>query len=81
METGRRVEMDYVVGALKMFEFGSLAEATNPTTTSWVDRVKINEEGREFVRCRLVVRDVRPRTEAADLFTKHRDGLRTREHL
>ena len=53
--------------ALKMFEFGPLREVTrarkNPTTTMWVDRVKNDDEGHEFVRSRPVARVLEPRHE------------------
>ena len=50
-----------------MFEFDSWEEATPkggtaPTTTKWIGRVK-DDDGREFVRCRLVARDFKPRRE------------------
>ena len=58
-----------------MFEFGSCEEATSkavkaPTTTKWVDRVKKDDAGNEFVRCRLVARDFKPTREGPrdDLF-------------
>ena len=54
-----REEMNYMVKTLGMLVFGSWEEATSktgkvPTTTKWIDRVKKNDDGREFVRCRLV---------------------------
>ena len=56
--------------SLGMFECGSWQEATSkagkaPTTTKWIDRVKKDDGGREYVRCRLVARDSKlqePRT-------------------
>ena len=41
-----------------------------PTKTKWIDRVKKDDDGREFVRCRLVTRDFKPRREGPrdDLF-------------
>ena len=56
---GGRKDMVFVSEALKMFEFGPLREVTrarkNPTTTMWVDRVKNDDEGHEFVRNRVVI--------------------------
>ena len=34
-----------------------------PTTTKWVDRVKKDDNGKMFVRCRLVARDFKPKHE------------------
>ena len=72
---GREEEMKYTVKTLGMFEIGSWEEATSyagkaPTTTKWIDRARKNDDGREFVRCRLVARDFRPRREGPrdDLF-------------
>ena len=41
-----------------------------PTTTKRIDRVKKDDDGREFVRCRRVARNVKPRREGPrdDLF-------------
>ena len=52
---------------LNMFEFGTYEEATEkggkqPTTTKWVEGKKVDDDGKEFVRCRLVARDFRPRS-------------------
>ena len=57
------------VTTLEMIEFGSCEEATSkagkaPTTTKCVDRGK--NAGNEFVRCRLVARDFKPRREARE---------------
>ena len=54
--------MNYVVKTLRVFEFGSWQEATSkagkaPTTTKWIDQVKKDGDGCEFVRRRLVARD------------------------
>ena len=51
-----------------MLELGSWQEAATragrgPTVVEWVTRVKKFDEGHEFVRCRLVVRDFKPRHE------------------
>ena len=57
-----------------MFEFGSCEEATKAgkaaTSTKWIDQVKKNDDGREFVRCRLVSRRFKPRRKSPmdDLF-------------
>ena len=58
---GREEEMNDKVKTLGMFEYASWHEATSkagkaPTTTKWVDRAKNRDDGREFVRCRLVAR-------------------------
>ena len=37
----------------------------NPTTTKWVDCVKKDDEGQEFLRCRLVARDFKLRHEGS----------------
>ena len=47
---------------LDMFEFGTYKEAVEtggkqPTTTKWVEGWKMGEDGKRFVRCRLVGRD------------------------
>ena len=59
---------------LHVFEIGSWEEAMSnagkaPTTTKWIDRVKKNDDCREFVRRRLMVRDFKPKREG-------REGLR-----
>ena len=71
----REEEMNYMVKTLGMFEFGSWQEGTSkagkaPTTTELIDRVKLDDDGREFVRCRLVARDFKPGREGPrdDLF-------------
>ena len=68
-------ERDDKVKTLGMFEFGSWHEATlkagkAPTTTKWIDRAKKDDDGREFVRCRLVAGDFKPRQKGPrdDLF-------------
>ena len=67
--------MNYMIRTLEMFEFGSWKDATSKaskmqTTTKWVDRVKKDDDGRTFVRCRLVARDFKPKREGPrdDLF-------------
>ena len=74
-----------MIKTLGMFEFGSWKDATcefgswkdatlkagkMPTTTKCVDQVKKDEDGRTFVRCRLVARDFQPLYEGPrdDLF-------------
>ena len=47
---------------MKMFEIGFWH---NPTTTKWVDFVKKDDGGHEFVRCRLAVRGFKPRGEGS----------------
>ena len=52
----------------EMFTFGSQEEATStagkaPTTTKCIGRMKKNDDGREFVRYRLVARAFKPRRE------------------
>ena len=64
-----------MVKKLDMFEFGGYEEAVErggkkPTTTKWVENKKIDDDGNEFVRCRLVARDFKQRCEGPrdDLF-------------
>jgi hypothetical protein len=75
VKAGRKEEMDFMLGKLDMFEFGSYEEAVRrggkvPTTTKWVEGWKADEEGGRFVRCRLVGRDFKKRgvEEREDLF-------------
>ena len=76
VEKGRREEVEFMVKKLDMFEFGSYEEAKlkgegkEPTTTKWVEGKKMDDDGNEFVRCRLVGRDFKPRHEGPreDLF-------------
>ena len=56
---------------LAIIEFGSWEEATSkagnaPSTTKRIDRMTKNDNGREFVRCRSVARDFKPRREGSD---------------
>ena len=74
-EEGTKEEVDYMVKKLNMFEFGTLEEAwergkKKPTTTKWVRGWKTDDDGRRFVRCRLVARDFKVKNEKArdDLF-------------
>ena len=58
--------MNHMMKTLGMFEFGSWKDATvkagkMPTTTTWVDRVKKDDDGRTFVRCQSVARDFKPK--------------------
>lgn len=74
LEEGRAEEARYMEDKLAMFEYVSRDEAIKkggktPTTTRWVDVIKKNDEGREFVRSRLVARDFKPR------FEKNREDL------
>ena len=60
--------MNDMIKTLKMFEFGSWEDATSrtskmPTTTKRVDRAKKDDNGKMFVRCRLVARDFKPKRE------------------
>ena len=72
----RTEEMEYMVKKLDMFKFGSYEEAKvkgggkEPTTTKWVEGKKVDDDGEEFVKCRLVGRDFKPRREEPrdDLF-------------
>ena len=64
-----------MVKTLGMFELGSWKEATSkagmaPTLMKWIDRMKKNDDGSEFVRCQPVARDFKPRQEGPrdDLF-------------
>ena len=47
-------EMNYMVKTL-----GKAGKA--PATTKWIDRVVKDDDGREFVRCRLVAGRFKPR--------------------
>ena len=65
---GREVEMNYIVKTLGMFEIGSWEEGRSkagkaPTATKWIDRGNNDDDGRDFVRCRLVAPDFKPRRE------------------
>ena len=58
---GRGVEINYVVKAMEMFEFGSWEDAVTrgdkvPTKTKLVNRVNKDD----VVRCRSVARDFKP---------------------
>ena len=63
----RDEEVKYMVEKkLNMFEFYSEDEmkaitSEAPTSTKWVDVRKMNDDGEEFMRSRLVARDFRPR--------------------
>ena len=72
---GRQEELEFMVGRLSMFEFGSYEEAIQrggkePTTTKWVEGWKADDKGGRFVRCRLVGRDFKKKgtEEREDLF-------------
>ena len=74
-EDGGDLDPEQVRQALWMFEFASWHEVTlkagkAATTTKWIDRVKKDDDGREFVRCRPAARDFKPRREGPrdDLF-------------
>ena len=59
-------EVKYMVEKLNMFEVfsGDAMKAVTseaPTSTKWVDVRKMNDDGEEFMRSRLVARDFRPR--------------------
>lgn len=50
VKAGRKEEMDFILGKLEMFEFGSYEEAVNrggkvPTTTKWVEGWEADEGG------------------------------------
>ena len=65
---GREEEINYIIKTLKMFEFESWEEATSnagemPTTTKRVDRNKKDDDGKTFVRYRLVARNFKPKHE------------------
>jgi len=75
VKKGRKEEAEYMALKLGMFEFGDYGEAKarggkEPTTTKWVEGKKAGEDGEEFVRCRLVARDFKPKREGPrdDLF-------------
>ena len=64
-----------MVEKLNMFEFYSEDDmkaitSEAPTSTKWVDVRKMNDDGEEFMRSRLVARDFRPRRgpDRPDLF-------------
>ena len=68
VRNGRKEDMDHMVETLTMFEFGPWEEATTNagtklTTTKWVHRVNKDEEVDDFVRCRHVACDLKPRHE------------------
>ena len=72
---GRQEELEFMVGRLAMFEFGSYEEAIQrggkePTTTKWMEGWKVDDKGGRFVRCRLVGRDFKKKgtEEREDLF-------------
>ena len=59
VEEGRREEVEFMVGKLDISEFGAYEEAVKrggkaPATTEWVEGWKMGEDGKMFVRCRLV---------------------------
>ena len=71
----RDEEVKYMVEKLNMFEFYSEDDmkaitSEAPTSTKWVDVRKMNDDGEEFMRSRLVARDFRPRRgpDRPDLF-------------
>ena len=71
----RGEEVKYMVEKLNMFEFYSEDDmkaitSEAPTSTKWVDVRKMNDDGEEFMRSRLVARDFRPRRgpDRPDLF-------------
>ena len=68
VKKGREEETNYMVKKLDMFEFGDYENAgakggKKPTTTKWVECKKVDDDGKEFVRCRLVARDFKQRRE------------------
>ena len=65
---GRKEEAEYMAVKLGMFEFAGYEEAKarggkEPTTTKWVESMKVDEDLVEFARCRLVARDFKPKRE------------------
>ena len=71
----RDEEVKYMVEKLNIFEFYSEDDmkaitSEAPTSTKWVDVRKMNDDGEEFMRSRLVARDFRPRRgpDRPDLF-------------
>ena len=71
---GRAEELDYMK-KIDMFEFVKTEECWErlghgPVSTKWVDVAKVDDQGREVVRCRLVGRDFKPKGERdrEDLF-------------
>lgn len=68
VENGREEETNYMVKTIDMFEFGGYEKAKGtggkePTTTKWAECKNVDDEGKQFVRCRLVTRDFKPRRE------------------
>ena len=64
-----------MINELGMLEFGTFEEAVRrggkrPTSTKWVEGWKVDENGRMFVRSRLVGRDFKRKGESVrdDLF-------------
>ena len=71
-EEGTKEEVDYMVKKLDMFEFGTLEDAWErgkkaPTTTKWVRGWKVDDDGRKFMRCRLVARDFKVKNEKPEM--------------
>ena len=67
VKEGKQEEVEYMVDKLNMFEFADYETATRrggkePTTTTWVEGWKTNDDGWRFVRCRLVGRDFKERS-------------------
>ena len=67
----REEEVKYMVEKLNMFEFcseGAMKSITSeaPTSTKRVDVRKMNDDGEEFMRSRLVARDFRPQRRGPD---------------
>ena len=70
----REEEVKYMVEKRNMFEFCSehtmkTVTSEAPTRTKWVDERKMNDDGEEFMRSRLVARDFRPLEAKKVLFT------------
>jgi hypothetical protein len=71
---GRAEELDYMM-KIDMFEFVKTEVCWQnlghgPVSTKWVDVAKVDDQGRDVVRCRLVGRDLKPKCERdrEDLF-------------
>ena len=75
----RDEEVKYMVERLNMLKFYSEDEmkAITSESSKWVDVRKMNDDGEEFMRSRLVARDFRPRRgpDRPDLFASMRPLL------
>ena len=73
VEEGRREEREYME-TIDMFEYSSEARVWEESgkaaiTTKWVDRMKLDDNGKMVARCRLVGRDFKPKGDPGDSAT------------